>query len=157
MSAKALRYAEENLGVHVVWENVQTYLQDLDELLAELDKAHDRKRQLNEDYADREVELVHEMRTAHVSMTDTRFKSEWKGWERTDKSLGTIRVELNKVLSEIQGLEYDTDLLKLRIRSSSARLEELGGYLHYLAAVKTAARKQTQAETVDEIPEREET
>lgn len=151
MSAKALKYAEENLGVHKVWENVQTYLQDLDSLLADLDKAQDRKRQLNEDYADREVELVHEMRTAHVSMTDTRFKSEWKGWERTDKVLGTIRVELNKVLSEIQGLEYDADLLKLRIKSSTARLEELGGYLHYLAAVKN------QAETVKKSSQREET
>lgn len=157
MSAKALTYAESELGVHKVWENVQTYLQDLDELLAELDKAHDRKRQLNEDYADREVELVHEMRTAHVSMTDTRFKSEWKGWERTDKELSAIRTELNKVLSEIQGLEYDEDLLKLRIRSSSARLEELGGYLHYLAAVKAAAIVKTQAETDEKIPEREET
>jgi len=149
MSAKALTYAEETLGVHKVWENVQTYLQDLDGLLADLDKAQDRKRQLEEDYADREVELVHEMRGIHPSMSDTRFKSEYKGWERADEKLSGLRVELNKVRSEIQGLEYDVDLLKLRIRANSARLEELGGYLHYLAAVKNQAEaaKKPQRET----------
>jgi hypothetical protein len=47
-----------------------------------------------------------------------------------------IQQHLNKVLSEIQGLEYDADLLKLRIKLGTARLEELGGYLHYLAAIK---------------------
>lgn len=140
MSAKALKYAEEQLGVHQVWENVQTYIQDLDGALAELDKAQDRRRELDERYADREVCLIDEMRGVHPNMSDTRFKSEFKGWERSDSTLREIRIELNKVRSEIQGLEYDVDLLRLRIKAGSARLEELGGYLHYLAAVKSAAR-----------------
>lgn len=146
MTAKALQYAEDTLGVHEVWENVQTYLADLDELLGDLDKAQDIKRQLNEEYADREVALISEMRGVHPNMSDTRFKSEFKGWERTDKELTRIRVELNKIGSEIQGLEYDSDFLKLRIRANSARMEELGGYLHYLAAVKNQAEKTRQRE-----------
>lgn len=150
MSAKALTYAEEHLGVHKVWENVQTYLQDLDELLADLDKAQDRRRQLDETYSDREVELIGEMRGVHPNMSDTRFNSEMKTWVREDQSLRATRVELNKVRSEIQGLEYDADLLKLRIKASSSRMEELGGYLHYLAAVKN------QAETAKKSPQREE-
>lgn len=142
MSAKALKYAEEQLGVHKVFEQTVDLTEQLDILLADLDKAHDRKRQLNEDYADREVALISEMRGVHPSMSDTRFKSEYKGWERTDKELHTIRVELNQVLSSIQGLEYDKSLLELRIKAGSARMVELGGYLQYLAAVKLA----TQAE-----------
>lgn len=149
MSNKALQYAENNLGVHVVWEDVQSYLADLDSLLADLDKAQDRKRQLNEDYADREVELVNEQRGVHPNMSDTRFKSEFKGWERSDSALRLLRVELNKIQSEIQGLEYDLEILKLRIRASTARMEELGGYLNYLAAVKNATAETTTKNTGD--------
>jgi hypothetical protein len=144
VTAKAIQYAEGNLGVHQVFERVEQQLGDLDSTLVELDKAQDRKRDLNENYADREVELIEEMRTVHVSYSDTRFNAEMKNWKRQDSRLMQINAEVNKVLSEIQGLEYDADLLKLRIRAGSARMEELGGYLHYLAAVKQAA--QTQAD-----------
>lgn len=138
---KALDYAEQTLGVHQVWEDVQAATKELDELLADLDKAQDRKRQLNEDVADREVALASEMRGVHASMTDTRFKSEWKGWERTDKELTRLRAELNPILGEIQGLEYDIDLLRLKIKAGCARMEQLGGYLHFLAVVKNQAER----------------
>jgi hypothetical protein len=118
-------------------------LADLDTTLGDLDKAQDRKRDLNEKFADREVELIDEMRTVHVSYSDTRFNAEMKSWKRQDQKLMAIQADINKVLSEIQGLEYDADLLKLRIRAGSSRMEELGGYLHYLAAVKTASAPQT--------------
>lgn len=146
MPNKALEYAEVKLGVHEVWENVQTLLRDLDSALGDLDKAQDDRRELDEAYADREVELVNEMRGVHPNMSDTRFKSEFRGWERTDKVLRELRVKLMEVRSEIQGLEYDIDLIKLRIKAGSSRMEELGGYLHYLAAVKN------QAETTKKTP-----
>jgi hypothetical protein len=136
VTAKALQYAEDTLGVHQVYEATIQNLKDLDTLLADLDKAHDRKRELNEQFADREVELIEEMRTVHVSYSDTRFNAEMKSWKRQDSKLMMVNAEINKVLSEIQGLEYDADLLKLRIRTGTSRMEELGGYLHYLAAVK---------------------
>ena len=136
MTAKALQYAEETLGVHKVCEETLKNLADLDALLGDLDKAHDRKRDLNEKFNDREVELIDEMRSVHVSMSDTRFNSEMKLWKRKDSPLMSIQLEINQVLGEIQGLEYDADLLKLRIKVGTARMEELGGYLHYLAAIK---------------------
>lgn len=140
MSNKALDYAEKNLGVHEVYEDVQRNLNDLDTLYSDLDKAQDRKRQLNEDIADREAELIGEKRGTHADMSDTGFRTRMKEWERSDTKLAELRGQLNSALGEIQGLEYDADLLKLKIKTGSARLEELGGYLHYLAAVKAAAR-----------------
>lgn len=148
MPNKALQYAEVTLGVHEVYDEVKAELASLDTVFADLDKAQDRRRELDEDYADREVDLVNEMRGVHPNMSDTRFKSEYKGWERTDERLRALRIELNKVRSEIQGLEYDAEMMKLRIRAGSARMEELGGYLHYLAAVKN------QAETVNKSDQR---
>lgn len=160
MSAKALKYAEEVLGVHKDYEIACGQLESLDETLSDLDKAQDRRRQLEEDYADREVELVNEMRGVHPQMSDTRFKSEFKGWERVDTKLRELRIELNKVRSELQGIEIDAEMTRARIRVSCSRMEQLGGYLHYLAAVKTAAWKgsvaveevaPTQAEKTTEI------
>lgn len=141
MSAKALKYAEEVLGVHKNYEIATSQLEGLDETLSDLDNAKDRRRQLEEDYADREIELINEMRGIHPNMSDTRFKSEMKGWERTDKILREFRRELNKVRSEIQGLEIDAEMARSRIRVSCARMEQLGGYLNYLAAVKTQAEQ----------------
>jgi len=146
MAAKAILYAENQLGVHEVHERVSRLLVDLDVLLADLDKAQDRKRDLNERFSDREVELIDEMRSVHVSYSDTRFNSEMKLWRRKDKDLMRIQVEINTALSEIQGREYDLDIIKLRIRAGCSRMEELGGYLHYLAAVKEGETAQTQAD-----------
>lgn len=153
MSAKALDYAENVLGVHKNYEIASGQLESLDEVLSDLDKAQDRRRQLEEQYADREVELISDMRGTHPNMSDTRFKSEFKGWEREDDKLRAIRIELNKVRSELDGLNIDAEMCRLRIRVSCSRMEELGGYLHYLAAVKQAA--QTQAEKSNSDQERE--
>lgn len=142
MSAKALAYAEEELGVHKIFQAAKEALVALDDALTALDKAQDRRRLLDEDYADREVELISEMRGLHPNMSDTRFKSEFKNWERTDELLRALRVELNKVRSDIQGLEFEIEVIRARIRISCSRMEELGGYLHYLAAVKNQQVKQ---------------
>lgn len=145
--AKALKYAEEELGVHKIYESTQGYLEDLDIALGDLDKAQDARRKLDETYADLEVELINNMRGVHPNMSDTRFKSEFKIWEREDKALSDLRVDLNKVRSDIQGLEYDIEILKLRIKTGSSRMVELGGYLNYLAVIKQGSK--TQAESTN--------
>jgi len=145
MSAKALQYAEIKLGVHEIFEDTVELTGELDTLLGELDKAQDAKRLLVEEYADREVELISEMRGVHPNMSDTRFKSEFKGWERTDKKLREVREKQATVQATIQGLEYDRTVIEVRIKVGTARMVELGGYLQYLAAIKLQAL-QIQAE-----------
>lgn len=141
MSSDARKYAEDKLGVHAVWEELNAEIAKMDDALTRLDKAQDDRRKLEDDYDDREVELTGEMRGIHPNMTDTRFKSEWKGWERSDSRLREIRQELNNVKSIIQGEEIELDLCRTRIKVGSARLIELGGYLNYLAAVMNQAEK----------------
>lgn len=144
---KALTYAEENLGVHKVYETLLQHLEDLDVSTSDLDKALDRKREIEEKYADAEVDLVNEKRGLHPEMSDTKFKAELKVWERENDAMNQLRLDLNAVKSEIQGLEFDQSMLKARIQVGSARLVELGGYLNYLTAVKNQAenaKKKTQ-------------
>jgi hypothetical protein len=144
MSAKALKYAEEKLGVHLVYNESLVYLQDLDEVFSDLDKAQDRRRQLMEQIADREAELLSEERGMRPDMSATGMDQHMKSAKRTDSELRNLRDKLNETISSIQGLELDSDLLKARLKVSTARLNELGGYLHYLAAVKAEHQRKTQ-------------
>ena len=141
MSSDARLYAEQKLGVHAVFEDVQRLADQLDAELTDLDKAQDDKRRLEEEYADREVELIAEMRGIHVNMSDTRFKSEMRNWERTDPGLCKIRRELNITKSVVQGVEINIEVLRARIKIGCARMTELGGYLNYLAAVMNQAEQ----------------
>lgn len=142
MSAKAIKYAED-MGVHDTFDETVELVNEVDKLYGDLDKAQDRRRQLEEDYSDREWALASEKRSEYHDMPETRFKTELKGWERSDEKLREIRDSIIATKGEIQGLEYDADILKLRIRVGTARLEELGGYFNYLAAVKNQADKTT--------------
>jgi hypothetical protein len=146
MSSDARLYAEQKLGVHTVFEEAVEIAQQLDDELVRLDKAQDDKRRLEEEYADREVELISEMRGMHPNMSDTRFKSEFRGWERTDETLRKIRRELNITKSVIQGSEIDIEVMRMRVKIGCARMTELGGYLNYLAAVMKQAEKSNKTE-----------
>lgn len=139
---KALQYAEDQLGVNQVYEMACGHLEDLDVSTSDLDKALDRKRELEEKYADAEVDLINEKRGLHPDISDTKFRQELKVWEREDDALNQLRIDLNSVKSEIQGLEFDLSIIKARIQVGSARLVELGGYLNYLTAVKNQAENQ---------------
>lgn len=140
MSAKALAYAEETLKVHEVYEATRSQLEELDTLTSDLDKALDRKRELADKHEDGYVRLLGEKRGTHPEMSDTGFKTRLREWERDDPELAIIRADQNAVASEIQGLEFDIDMCKMRLRVGCSRMDELGGYLHYLAAVKQAAQ-----------------
>lgn len=143
MSARAIKYAEDQLGVHAVYEQAQANRAVLDKLLAELDKAQDDKRRLAEEIADREAELLIEERGKHSDMSAAAFDQHTKSAKRKDPELKKLREAFNGSLSEIQGLEYDVDMAKVEIRIACSRMEELGGYLNYLAAVKAETTSKT--------------
>lgn len=138
MSLKALQYAEQTLGVHSVHDELVSHLETLDGLYNDLDKAQDRRRSLVELVADAEADLLSEERGKHPDMSATGMDQHLKAAKRKNPVLRKLRDQLNEVQSEIQGLEYDVDLTKAHVRVKSARMEELGGYLNYLAAVKQA-------------------
>ncbi len=133
---KALDYAEKKLGVHTVWEDAQSQLAELNELYTDLDKSQDQRRELAEQIADREGELLSDERGRHPEMSAAAFDQHFKGIKRGDTALQGFRAKHMEVSGIINGLEYDVDLLKHRLRLSEARLIELGGYFNYLASVK---------------------
>lgn len=136
--SKALQYAETNLGVHACYQAAKDAHEALDDILNALDKAQDNRRILVDDIADREAELLIEERGKHPDQSATWLDQHMKQVKRKDEKLRDLRSMMNEAQARISGLEYDVDIQKHRIKIETARMEELGGYLHYLAAIKQA-------------------
>lgn len=143
MANKSLSYAENILNVHGVYEDANRLLNELDKIYGELDKAQDSRRQLVEEIADREMEILSDEWGKHSDMSAARMDQHIKVAKREDAALKAFREKLNERLAEIQGLEFDLDLTKSKLKVQTARLEQLGGYLHYLAAVKAESTNKT--------------
>lgn len=139
MSAKALSYAENVLGVHEVFTETVSLVEELEGARLLLDKAQADRRGVESAIRYREVELIQEKRSTHPSMSDTRFKSEFRIWEIEDVELVNLRLKLEDNRFECDSLETQVEILRVKIKVGSARIAELGGYLNYLAAVKTQA------------------
>lgn len=138
MANPALAYAEVTLGVHLCYDAAVLAHSQLDEVVTDLDKAHDQRRTITEQVADREADLLIAERGKHSDMSATALDQHMKTVKRKDTMLTELRNQLNIVQGSINGLEYDSDMLKLRIKIEVARMEELGGYLQYLSAIKQA-------------------
>ena len=139
MSAKALKYAEEELGVHAIFKETVDLVEELEGLRLKLDKAQAERRGIEASMRWREVELIQAKRSAHPSMSDTRFKSEFRIWETEDPDLAGFRLQLEDIRFDCDSLESQVEVVRAKIKAGSARMVELGGYLNYLAAVKTQA------------------
>lgn len=131
-------YAEVNLGVHGCYDAANAAHSQLNEIVSDLDKAQDRKRILTDQVTDREMDLLIAERGKHSDMSEAGLERHMKTVKHKDTMLTELRKQLNQTLAQISGLEYDADIEKQRIKIESARMEELGGYLKYLAAAKEA-------------------
>lgn len=138
MAHAALTYAEQVLGVHTVHEQAVAARNSLDEALTRLSDARDRRRSLEHERDDLEQELISEEWSKHPDMAQTRFDKHIKGVYYRSDAWRELRSKLAEVQSEIDGLECDQRLYEQDIRIAASRLQELGGYLEYLAAVKRA-------------------
>lgn len=146
MTSRSLKYAEETLGVHACYQRAEGYRTSLDGTVSELDKAQDRKRILADLIADREMDLLIEERGKHATMSGAELERHMKIVKHQDSTLRGWRAELLGVSGQISGLEYDADMLRVSIKIEVARMEELGGYLKFLAAIKQAELTQKSGE-----------
>lgn len=135
---KALRYAEEQIGVHKVYEDAKTARTALDGCLTDLGKARDQKRDLEFRLHDREMEVAADEYGKHPDMAQVRMDKHLKRALSQDDDWRELREQLSKVSGDIEGLEFDRSVFEADIRIAVSRLQELGGYFQYLAAIKQA-------------------
>lgn len=143
MTDKALDYAENKLGVHLVYDEARTAHKALDEVYTALSNAGDNKRDLLDRVHDQEQVIASDERGKHPDMSAAGMEKHLKMAFAADGDLKSLRDQLRKVLNDIDGLEYDAKSLENGIKIAVARMTELGGYFQYLAAVKNAKHHAT--------------
>lgn len=147
MSAKALTYAEDILGVHKVYEDAKAAQSALEETLVELDKWRMEKRKLENALSDREQEVIQQAWIDNPEMSQARMDKHVKVLIHTDAGWKVFRDSLSDALAKIDQLETDQRINEQDIKIATSRMSELGGYLHYLAEVKRAASTPTPEST----------
>jgi hypothetical protein len=141
---QALDYAENTLGVHKVHDEAEALVAELDNALGLLDAAIDARRSLDEQIEDRHMELLIEERGKAADISQAAMDRRLKEVYHKDGTLKVLRSQRNAKAGEASGLELDIDYIKYRLKVKVARMEELGGYFQFLAAVKNAEPKLVQ-------------
>lgn len=144
---KALKYAEDNLRVHGVYHDAKAAREMLDGLLTELSEARDRKRELELQLHDREMQVAAAEYGKHPDMAQTRMDKHLKQALSQDAGWRELRNAISKMTGEIEGLDYDRLIIDADIKIAVARLQELGGYFTYLAAIKQAENSYNSSQT----------
>lgn len=135
---KALEYAENELGVHSVYEGALISSEELSNVHAELIGTRSAKRDLEANLVDRELELASEQWGKHPELSATRMDQIMRRVKNEDQSCREIRERILGMTRRIESGEYRKSLIEADIRIAASRLQELGGYLQYLAAIKQA-------------------
>jgi hypothetical protein len=138
-AVKALTYAEEQLGVHSVYDEARENYVKLDNLMTDLGNARDKKRTLERDIQDREFEIMSDERSKHPEMSAASMDKHLKLAYHADPPLRVLREEHISIVNDLDGIELDKSALEIAIKIAVARLHELGGYFEYLAAIKNQA------------------
>lgn len=135
---RALDYAENQLGVHQVHQDAETAINELDVLMGKLDRAIDSRRVLDEQIEDQQMNLLIQERGKASEISQAAMDRRLKEVYHKDEVLRNLRATRATLTAEISGLELDIELMKYRLKVKVARMEELGGYFQFLAAVKNA-------------------
>lgn len=134
----AVTYAEVELGVHEAYNEALRALNEARIYGDTIVNYRDKIRELESRIAYREVQIVDDEWSKHPEMAVTRMDKHVKAVQLKDHELLELHTDLRNVkrlLDENELVKANADAL---VRVESARMIELGGYLQYLAAAKTA-------------------
>lgn len=136
--ARALAYAENELGVHHAYTAAQNAREQLDEALSALSDARDKQRDLRLRLEDAEMDVAIDERGKHPEMSQAQMDKHLKMSLFKNDLVRELREQVAKVTGDVEGLEFDKTVHEADIRIAVARMQELGGYLQYLAAIKSS-------------------
>lgn len=131
-----VQYAEQELGVHSIYSESQAMLASLDEMVTDLDKAIDERRNLDEQISDHEMDLLIVERGKHADHSEAAFARHLKEVTFKDQALKRLKHDRNAKAGEVSGLELDIEYTKYKIKVAVARMNMLQGLLQFYAAAK---------------------
>lgn len=146
---RAIRYAEDELGVHTCFQKAVETEQALKSLLPKRAAAEGLIRHLDVELDGQRMRIREDLRnTADAEkLSATAFESKYKDIVGSDLTMHDLTTELGKAKDDLANLDVEIRSLDLEHRTAIARMNELGGYFAYLASARnanTAARTQSQ-------------
>lgn len=138
MASKLRTYAENELGVHQVYEAANKANGDLPGEHSKLIAARVERRRVTEEIADREAEILRDIRNTHTDLSATAHDQKAKLERRTDPDLKALRSGLNDLQRREDEAEFRIKELGKTIDIATARMIQLGGYLPFLFEIMKA-------------------
>lgn len=135
MASKMRTYAENELGVHEVYEEAQKANAELiDQNIALVGVKADRRR-ITEEITDREVAIWREARDRNPELSATALDAKSKQERRTDPTMQHLRQALLEFQKREDDLEFKVKACQNRITIATARMTQLGGYFNFLVKI----------------------
>lgn len=135
---KALQYAEETLSVHSVYLHVLEQQERLNKARGVLISRRHKNRELDEKLDSIQMDIVSEEWAKHPEMAQTRMDKHVKVAVQKNPDHSVTRMQKQELEREIEFAEAEIKQLEIEIRTGTARMDQLGGYLNYLAVTKYA-------------------
>lgn len=132
-------YAEDILGVNSILEQTMKARDELDKVLGVLDGLHDEKRSVEQKIESREMDIAIDERGKHSDMSQAQMEKHLKMVFHKDPELKKLKERLLEIQNSLSGADMDRKLQERTIEIGCARMNQLGGYLNYLAAAKNAS------------------
>ena len=131
-------YAEQELGVHDVWNQAQQRLAQHAAAVAEKASLTTSIRRLKVRMADREAELTSDLIGLHADLkTATERTKAVKDGIQKDSQMRDLRAELDDLESTRDMITADISSHEQGCHVMAARMVELGGLLQFYAAART--------------------
>lgn len=138
--ARAMNYAEQNLGVHTVYSDARKLSEQLRLDNNAVTEWADQRRRINEALADREHVLVNQTRGKHPDDSVAAFDRRMKEVLQEDADMRRLRGEAMDAHMKHERAELQVRETEFQIRIATARMEELGGLLQFYGATKAAGK-----------------
>lgn len=133
---KAVRYAEDTLGVHSVYAAATAELDLLDDALDRLVAASREMRHFEERIEDAEIATIGDLKANDPKMSVAALERALKEERVNDETLRNLRRQHREAHDAYTQADADVSRHKYRLRAQTTRLNELGGLLNFYAATK---------------------
>jgi hypothetical protein len=135
---RAIAYAEDTLGVHRTWTDVQALQAQLNDLYQMHAGFLSESRKLEWESDNRRNQILVEESSNNPEMTPTAFERHMRLAYAGDETLEAIAKLKVDVMARRDGAEASIKSVERNHVGHVARLKELGGYFEFLAVTKAA-------------------
>ena len=140
---RAVKYAEDSLGVHSVYREAQRLAIDAETCRRNIALHRRAKVAAEESYTDVELAFIADCRADNPDLSQTAFDKFVKAAIHKNPELRKLRSSLAELRFQEETMEAGLRKIQADLDIATARMGELGGYLHYLAELKRAETAST--------------